>query len=1194
MLLGVFHFALRCRLGRISTWIYAGLFLLLALLMVLAAGGALGGARLTLGGSKVLVNAPFTIALLTTLLGYFGLLVTAAIAGRAVQQDFEDGVEPLLFSTPMTKLAYLGGRLLAALVVSLGVFAMIPLGARLGAAWPWLGAGRVGPNQAWAYLQPMLLMVLPNLVFTGAIFFSIAALTRKIVWTYACAVVLLIGYLIAPALLTDLDNKLLASLLDPFGLTALRVTTEYWTVAERNTLLLPLEGPLLFNRLLWITVAAVVLALTYRRFRFSHAPCASGAAPTPTDAEAEPQAPAPVPAASGGQRDAGFRLRLTQLLALAWQQLRSIVGAVHFIVIMLAGLLFMVVSALQLGKLYDTPTYPVTYQVLDVVGGSFGLFIVIVITVYAGELVWRERRHGLAQIVDATPLPSWLQLAGKLLGLAGVVLLLTGVILVFGVTTQAVSGFYELELGQYLVTLLGINLPGYLLLIALALFVQVLVNQKYLGHLVMVTYYVATVVAYQLGVEHPLFQFGEPPRVTYSDMNGYGPFLWPHAVFTLYWAALAAVLVLLARLLWVRGVDVGAARRLRLARARAGPAARRGLIAAGSAFLLLGGYAYYNTNILNTYRSSAETERLRVDYERRYKRLAREAQPRIEAVKLKVEIYPTRPALQIDGRYRLRNTTDRPVRVVHLNIDEEATIRSLRFGRPTRRVRADRARGFHSHALAAPLQPGQELALSFSLSYTPRGFSAAPRPPALVDNGTFVGSFAVLPRVGYDPHVELSDRRARARRGLATRPRMPDLDDRAARRNNYVTGDADWVSFEAVVGTAGDQTAITSGDLQRSWRAGGRRYFHYRAEGKILNFFPLLSGRYVVARDRWRDVALAVYHHPGHEHNVARMLRSARRSLDYCTSQFGPYQFKQLRIVEFPRYQTFAQSYPGTIPYSESVGFIAKVDADDPEDIDYPFYVTAHEVAHQWWAHQVVGANVQGATLLSEALAQYSALMVMERAYGRAKMRKFLRYELHNYLRGRALEREQELPLLRVENQGYVHYNKGSLAMYALRDYIGEAAVNGALASFRREAHHGPPYATSRELLQHLRAATPPRLRYLIGDLFESITLYDNRACEARARRRADGRWEVTIEATARKLRADGNGRETEVPLADWIEIGVLGRDDAPLYLNKHKVERGAVKLTVVVRGEPRRAGIDPYNKLIDRKPDDNQVAVAR
>src|SRR5690606_24651208 len=149
----------------------------------------------------------------------------------------------------------------------------------------------------------------------------------------------------------------------------------------------------------------------------------------------------------------------------------------------------------------------------------------------------------------------------------------------------------------------------------------------------------------------------------------------------------------------------------------------------------------------------------------------------------------------------------------------------------------------------------------------------------------------------------------------------------------------------------------------------GRRYFHYQMDAPILNYYSFLSARYEVRRDRWNDVAIEIFYHPGHEYNLDRMIESVKASLDYFTANFGPYQHSQVRILEFPRYQSYAQSFPNTIPYSEAIGFIARV--EDEDDIDYPFYVTAHEVAHQWWAHQVIGGNVQGSTVMSETLSQY-------------------------------------------------------------------------------------------------------------------------------------------------------------------------------------------------------------------------------
>jgi aminopeptidase N len=425
------------------------------------------------------------------------------------------------------------------------------------------------------------------------------------------------------------------------------------------------------------------------------------------------------------------------------------------------------------------------------------------------------------------------------------------------------------------------------------------------------------------------------------------------------------------------------------------------------------------------------------------------------------------------------------------------------------------------------------------------------------------------------------------------------VNDSAARMNNYISSDADWITFEATVSTSPDQIAIAPGYLQKEWQANGRHYFHYKMDSKILNFYSFLSANYQVHKDKWKDVNIEIYYQKGHEYNLDRMVKSVKNSLDYFTQNFSPYQHRQVRIIEFPRYASFAQSFPNTIPYSESIGFIAKVDTENEKDIDYPFYVTAHEVAHQWWAHQVIGGNVQGSTVMSETMSQYSALMVMEKEYGRNQMKRFLKYELDQYLRGRSSESEKELPLYRVENQGYIHYNKGSLVMYALRDYIGEATLNQALAAYiRKMAFQEPPYTNSLEFLSYIGQATPDSLQYLIKDMFKEITLYENRITSASYTTAGNGQYKVKLQLNAKKFIADSLGYEKEQALHDWIEIGVFAPETGkqpvkPLYMGKHLVKAGNNTIEILVKQKPEKAGIDPYFKLVDRNPEDNIMRIS-
>jgi aminopeptidase N len=261
-------------------------------------------------------------------------------------------------------------------------------------------------------------------------------------------------------------------------------------------------------------------------------------------------------------------------------------------------------------------------------------------------------------------------------------------------------------------------------------------------------------------------------------------------------------------------------------------------------------------------------------------------------------------------------------------------------------------------------------------------------------------------------------------------------------------------------------------------------------------------------------------------------------------------------------------------------------------------------MAHQYWAHQVIGADMQGGTISSETLAQYSALMVMKHLYGPDKIRRFLKYELDLYLSNRKGEVVEELPLERVENQGYIHYRKGSLVMYLLQERLGEDAVNRALARFdARFKFKGAPYLRSVDLIDEFRKeAKTPEQQQLITDLFEKITLYDLSTQRALVHHRPDGRWDVTMTIQAKKAYADGKGRETPVaiPAGEVFDLGVFTAEPGKpkfgprdvLDFRRIHLKSGLQTVTVTVDKKPAWAGIDPYNKEIDRNSDDNAIAV--
>ena len=1203
MLLTIANFEFRQRLRRISTYIYFLVFGSLGFLFVLMTGGALPGASVDFGtGGKVLVNSPFALDIIIAYVTFFGVVVTAAIAGQATFQDIDSRTTDFFYTAPITKLDYLGGRFLGALAVQVLIFAGVGLGVWIGTLMPWLDPTRLEAQRFAGYVQPYFTMVLPNLILLTAIFFGLATLGKKMLPVYAGSVILLIGYFVAQQMSTNVTANVPAALADPFGGNAMDRLTRYWTPFERNTHLIPLSGVLLWNRLLWLAVGAAILAFTYYEFSFSYATVRSKKrqqiAPEeeilPVSAQALPSIR---PKFSSG-------LSLRQFLSLTHIQFTETVKNVFFLVLLLAGGLFAIFTANGIDNPFATRTYPVTYQMLELSSTGFFVFALAIITFYAGELVWRERDAGFNQIVDALPVQRWVIFSSKLVALMLIQVLILFVTMASGLIVQISHGYYRFQFGLYFTDLFGVRLVQFWILCVLAMLIHTLVNNKYVGHFIVVLYFIATLAVPNMGLQNYLYRFGQAPPYTYSDMNGYGPFgatlFWYH----LYWAIAAIALAILTNLVWVRSTEGSFRTRLKQATDRLSRPAVAALAVCFLAFLGVGSYIFYNTDVLNTYRTTWRVDEERAQYEKQYRQYLTVPQPLITDLNTQIDLYPDRGVADIRGTMTLENKTAAPIDRVYLTVwpadlaplpRGHIEINQLSLSGGQTIVLKDDKLGFYIYQLPTPLAPHGHVALDFALKFENKGFVNSRPNTDIAANGSFLNS-AYVPYIGYAPEVELTDDSTRHKHGLPKPKRMAALDDVVARNENGVSMDADWINFEGTVSTAPDQIAILPGYLQKEWVENGRRYFHYKMDSPILAIASLNSARYAVRRDHWRDVNLEIYYQPGHEFDLDRMMDSMKATLEYCSTNFSPFQFHQERIIEFPRYGNFAESFPNTIPYSEAIGFIVYVNTKDPEAIDTPFYVTAHEVGHQWWGHQVVSAYTEGETSIVETLAQYTALMVMKHRYGPQSMHKFLHYELDNYLRGRAQERNQEQPLYKVdENQGYIHYGKGAVVMYALQDYIGEDNVNKALAGLIKEyAFKGPPYPTSLDLIRYLKMYTPPEYQYLYDDLFENITLYDNRVRSASYTSLPDGKYQVNLDVEAKKLRADGKGEEHEIPTNDWIDVGVLDADGKYLYLQKQKIDKERSKIFLTVDKLPAKAGIDPLNELIDRNPDDNVMKVEK
>lgn len=1165
------------------------IFLFINALLVFA---AVSSENVTIGGGvgNVLKNSPYVVQQYYGVFSLLCLLMTTAFMNASAIRDFQHGMYQFVFSSPIKKSHYYFGKFIGAVTISVIPLLGVSLGALLGPLMPWVEPERYGPVVWSGHVQGLLAFGIPNTFIAGVLLYALAMIFRSSIVSFVGAMLLLVLYAVSSGYTQDIEKEWLANLLDPFGFRPESIASKYLTVAEKNAAGVPLQGAFLLNRLIWIGIAFLILLATYARFSFSIRNEKSS-----NKSKQKKKEEAPMITERLYEPSAHKGLRLGAFFHLFGFELRALIKNPTFITIVAIGLINLIAALATYTGRYGTDQYPVTYDMVNTIQGSFFLFNIAIITFYTGVLVWKERDAKINEIEDATPSGSHLMLLSKVLALITSLAIVNMLSILVCIIAQTVMGYFRYQVDVYVISLLVNDLLTYVYYTIAALLFHYLINNRYIAYFAFVAFLIInTFVFGLLEINSNMLKYGSVPTSIFSDMNGFGPYRKGLFWFNAYWFFFASLLCFIVYLFYVRGKETQFVKRLAEAAHRL--AAQRGI----AAFLLIacvacGGFVYYNTQVLNTYESPKESEQMQADYETKYKKYEQLAQPRFLSYEYNIDLQPSQRNLHAVIKAWAKNNTPSTISELHFTMPSlrDSVIIRIKNSKETLR---DKRLGYRIFALSQALKPQDSVLIEVEVWGLTKGFENEVSFTQLTENGTFFNNRDIMPTLGYNNGYEIADKNKRVKRKLPKRLRSPKLNENnaEARRNNYLTNDADWVDVHTVISTDTDQIAVAPGSLEKEWVENGRRYFSYRLDKKSLDFYSFISARYEVSRKKWNGIDLEVYYIKEHAYNVPNMQKSMEKALAYYTKNFGSYFHKQCRIIEFPRYQSFAQAFPGTMPYSESIGFIMDLRNVTADDIDQVFYVVAHEMGHQYWAHQVCGAEMQGSELMSEGFAQYSALMVMEKEYGKDKMKKFLKYEMDGYLNGRGSELEAERPIYKTEGQQYIHYQKASVVLYYLKEMIGEQNVNLALKSLIDSfAYNGPPYPTSLSAVRAFRRVTPDTLQYLIDDMFEHITLFNNRVVNA-TYRQVNKKYEVTLNTLSEKFRSDSVGKETPVTLSDYVDVAIFAEPTNTKNLGKVLVKKRIRvtnkdnTFTFITSEKPYRAGIDPYNYLIDRIPDDN------
>jgi ABC-2 type transport system permease protein len=1158
------------------------------------------------GGDGLLINSPYVVTQSFGLLTLWCLFMQTIFCVNGVLRDDEHRMRELIFSRPIPLAAYVGtrfaGQVLAGFAVMLLAAIVLMVAPDLIATDP----ARVGPVRVSTYAWVLLTLVSPNLVLIAALLFSVAAFTRSAIATYIGGVGIFALYMVTALLV---DSPILASsgsptpealaraaMLDPFGLSAFSEQTRYWTPAERNVRLVALEGRYLWNRLLWLGIAASVLAATYRYASWT-SPRRTVSRPGDTrrteSAQREPsqvRRAEPVVAESHARRAFG-----PALVATLRFELRRLFGAraVQLLLLVWLAIAFTEARTQLIQSEYGTRALATSGLLADELSQQLGLVCTICLVWFAADVVWSDRIARVDGITDATPASSAVFYLSRLITLWTVVVALTTLAIVAALVVQFTHPHLPLNPLPLLGLFWFVATPACLFAVA-AVAIQVLAPNRWIG--IVLTLLVAVLVNMNqiAAIEHPMLRYTAAPGVSWSDLDGYGPAATSFSAFTGYWATWALLIGTVSWGAWRRGVEVSAVRRVRaLLSGQAAP--RRVLIASGVVVAVAAAALFSQTNLAHAWVATSDGIAWRAEYERTYRRLQGAAQPSVTAADMTVDFFPERRAARVQGVLTLQNRSARPIDTLWIALRRDVSRPAVTIDGATL-VSHDVRFNVWSFALQRPLAPGAATALRYSIALERGGIRADGFDRDAARNGSYLTMVDILPTLGYRPGYELRDLKLRSeyQLGAGSEELMSTAStDSLASQSRRSGQTPSWLTLRATLSTSADQSAIGPGTLVRSWAEGGRRHFEYRVDTPMTPAFAFVSGSYARRTLLQNGVMIEVWHHPAHGQNVDQILKATATTLAMLGTQLSPYRLPVLRVVEIPsgwRFGGFALT--GMLVLTENRGVLMDERA---EDVDLLTRRVAHEVSHQWWGHTVSALPVPGGSTITESLAKHSERLVIQALHGDAALPQMLAFEHDEYLSGRARETEKEPTLIDGRDDDYIYYRKGALAMHALTDALGEAAVRRALAALvAREA--GPNGAADarglRDLLLH--EATNGADSALVSEWFDERVIYELSADSASSRPRGDS-FGITGTFSVRRVVTGDRGETVRPADGTTVEVVVFGaaRDNTDmLWSGRIPVVNGRGVLDVTVPRAPAVVELDPRFLRIDRERSNNRRKV--
>ncbi|UAY55842.1 M1 family aminopeptidase [Arachidicoccus terrestris] len=918
------------------------------------------------------------------------------------------------------------------------------------------------------YLYPLLVFGLENTIVVCSLLFYVAYKTKNRILVVIGGLLVYVLYMVllmysgspfmSDAIPQSKFAQQISAILDPFGLSSYFYISESFSAAQRNNLLVPLNGFFLLNRVFVLSLSSIFVFLGYKSFSFRR----------PAKHSSKKNVNEAISNQNTFNQHKDFIAVIPAFNISSW--VRSIKSYVKLdllyvfknIALPATSVLLLFYVGMEIyAEINQGIRLPQKYVssglVASTINESFYLLGVLLAAYFANDICWRSHISGFSLIENATfyfkssLLAHWL--SNSLL-----ILFFTFLLITEGVLFQILYGYSHFDIQAYWGVFVFNTFPLILFAAFLVLLNSVLKNKfMALGCTVVAALIFATSVSNKL-FSLPLLRFFSGYKGPYSDFNGYGAYLGSFAERLIFGYCVIGIL-------WI--IYVLTERK----------------ISKWLAISVISVLSILSFNIgsafLKGYQPENEKEELAwaANYEKQYRKFQDLPQPTIIDVKTRIALYNSKNIYSVNGNYIMKNLSNQPIDNILINFSKDLEIEEADFAFQNQTVQINKKN--EKIKLIQPMKPGEVANLSFRIAYKWKAVNRHHSFNSIIRNGSFMRISRYFPSIGYQSSYEIEDKFKRKEYGLGDHTQIRKLE-------TPKTNPQDFINLDMLISTEIDQTAIGTGELIEKWKTGSRQYFHYRSRCPIPFRFAVASAKYAVKSSNYKGIKIDVFYLPQHFQNVQHLIDNTKSALEYCTRNFGPYPFESINFAEISSFTKGfnATAYPAVIFMAEDIAFHANLKADKQQDVINE--LAGHELSHLWWGNsQISPDNREGQAMLTETLAMYTEMMICKKVYGKEKMLERLKVQCQIYDASKGFAQSQPLYKVTDENPD-IYYSKGAIIMVRLSQIIGEETVNKALRNFL-EKYKYPNRPITKDVLNELYKVADKKYHRRIKKMFTEL-----------------------------------------------------------------------------------------------------------